>query len=306
MYPDLYYLFRELFGVEWSFLHFLNIFGLFVALSFVAGAYFLRKEFLRKEAEGIFSDAAALIDPAKPAGVKPSESVASISFFCTIMGIFLGKLFYIFENYGTGNVTSLLFSFSGINFYGSLVGILLAAIIYYRYNNIKLSNIFDSSAPGLMLSYGTGRLGCHISGDGDWGIVNTTPKPFSFIPDWLWAYDYPHNVARQGIIMNQCDWGNYCYKLAEPVWPTSVYEFIACLILFLFLWKIRKKIPGPGFLMALYLILTGIERFSFEEIRVNPVINGLNLTQAQLVSILFVAFGAIWMAKILWRKKYSA
>ena len=59
----------------------------------------------------------------------------------------------------------------------------------------------DATAPGLLLAYGIGRIGCHVSGDGDWGIPNTLPKPgwLSWAPDWIWAYAYPNNVNRVGI-----------------------------------------------------------------------------------------------------------
>ena len=58
--------------------------------------------------------------------------------------------------------------------------------------------MLDIGGPGMMLAYSVGRIGCHMSGDGDWGIININPKPFSWLPDWLWAYTYPNNVAIEG------------------------------------------------------------------------------------------------------------
>ena len=52
----------------------------------------------------------------------------------------------------------------------------------------------------MMLAYGVGRLGCHFSGDGDWGDPNRFEKPLSILPDWLWAYRYPNNVINEGTL----------------------------------------------------------------------------------------------------------
>ncbi|MCH5596474.1 hypothetical protein [Niabella ginsengisoli] len=54
MYPDLYYLFREVLGLEWPFLHHITTFGFSIALSFIVGLYFLKKYLLEKEAAGYF------------------------------------------------------------------------------------------------------------------------------------------------------------------------------------------------------------------------------------------------------------
>ncbi len=101
--------------------------------------------------------------------------------------------------------------------------------------------VADRFAPAMMLAYGIGRMGCQVSGDGDWGIVNTHPKPFAGLPDWAWSYTFPHNVIGEGITLPGCT-GHYCTQLPEGVFPTSLYEIIAALLLFAFLWSIRKKI----------------------------------------------------------------
>jgi prolipoprotein diacylglyceryltransferase len=94
-------------------------------------------------------------------------------------------------------------------------------------------------APTMMFAYAFGRIGCQISGDGDWGIPNTHPKPFSWMPDWLWAYSYPHNVIGEGKPIAGCD-GPYCNELFPAVYPTPLYEIIACFILFAVLWPVSS------------------------------------------------------------------
>lgn len=115
-----------------------------------------------------------------------------------------------------------------------------------------------------------------------------------FLPTWMFAYTYPHNVNEDGILLRNCE-GKYCRALPQPVFPTPFYEIVTCLLLFLFLWLIRKKIEAPGVLFCIYLILNGIERFLVETIRVNTTysIFGLHPTQAELISAALVITGII-------------
>ena len=144
-----------------------------------------------------------------------------------------------------------------------------------------------------MLAYGIGRIGCQMSGDGDWGIVNLAPKPdwMGFLPDWMWSYTFPHNVINAGIPIDGCV-GNVCYQLANPVWPTAFYEVVMSLILFGILWFLRKKINIPGMLFFIYFIFNGIERFFIEKVRVNTEYNILGgITQAEIISFLLIITG---------------
>ena len=144
-----------------------------------------------------------------------------------------------------------------------------------------------------MLSYTVGRIGCQMSGDGDWGIVNLAPKPdwLAIFPDWVWSYDFPNNVINAGVYIEGCT-GRFCSVLPEPVWPTSLYETIMCLILFSLLWLLRKKISIPGLIFSIYLILNGTERFFIEKIRVNTEYDFLGgITQAEIISFCLVITG---------------
>ena len=154
----------------------------------------------------------------------------------------------------------------------------------------------DIGAAGMMLAYGIGRIGCQMSGDGDWGIDNIAPKPhwLSWAPDWMWAFKFPHNVNDEGVQMMNCT-GKYCHELAIPVLPTSFYESVICILLFFFLLSIRNKIKAPGVLFGIYMILAGVERFFIELIRVNTKyhVAGISFTQAELISIFMVLGGAV-------------
>lgn len=116
----------------------------------------------------------------------------------------------------------------------------------------------------------------------------------SFLPMWLFAYTYPHNVNEDGIVLPDCE-GKYCRALPQPVFPTPLYEITMCSIIFLILWWLRKKNYTAGILSSIYLIFTGIERFLIETIRVNSTYTlfGLHPTQAEIISVVLILSGVI-------------
>ncbi|WP_212005823.1 prolipoprotein diacylglyceryl transferase [Chitinophaga sp. HK235] len=122
------------------------------------------------------------------------------------------------------------------------------------------------------------------------------PAALSFLPDWFFASGYAHNVVNEGVPLPGCD-GQYCHVLPVGVYPTPLYEIIACLILFGVLWAIRKKVTVPGVIFGIYLVLNGLERFFIEKIRVNTKYNifGFHPTQAEIISALMVIGGIIWI-----------
>ena len=240
--------------------------------------------------------------------VHPYQLVGNMTFVAAIAGIIGAKIFHNLENpqeFAEDPLQALI-SFSGLTYYGGLILGAVGVIWYANKHHIKPLTICDAAAPGLILAYAVGRIGCQLAGDGDWGIVNNSPKPnwLSFLPDWMWSFNYPHNVNRAGIPIPDCE-GTYCYALAEPVWPTPFYETIMCLILFGVLWSLRKRITIPGVLFSLYLVLNGIERFLIEKIRVNSVyhIFGREITQAEIISSCLILIGIIGM--IYFTKKHK-
>lgn len=422
MYPNLYYFFKDVFNLEIKFLMIVNTFGLFVAFSFVIGAWLLKKELIRKQSLGYFTYAERKISVGYPAtfgellqnfligflfGFKilgvfftkgalnnpqeyifsgqgnwlaglalgalfaflkwqekdklklekpeerkiriwPSDRVGDIVMLSAISGFVGAKIFDNLEHWNTfvqdpiGN----LFSASGLTFYGGLITAIVVGFIYLRRAKISYIAILDAAAPSLMLSYAIGRIGCQVSGDGDWGIINSayvstpdgkvvtaTPEQFeaaaqtyqhvteqfgilgkiqhaafqapSWLPDWMFAYTFPHNVNKEGIPLANCSWSDYCNYLPLPVFPTSFYEIITCIVLFFVLWILRNKIVTTGKLFGIYLIMNGVERFLIEKIRVNTKYDfgALQPSQAELISfgliisgIILVVFAKKWFA----------
>ncbi len=374
MYPNLYYAFKDIFGVEWTFLRFVNSFGFFVAIAFIVAAILLAKELRRKSRQGYFQPTemqvmvgqpataldlglnfllgfllgykilalfimrgSATEDPQAfifstlgswPAGIVlgllfagmkwwdknkkklakpekrtvriwPHDRVGEITIIALIFGLLGAKIFDIFENWGgfLKDPQSYLFSPSGLTWYGGLICAAAGIWWYAKKHKIKLWHLNDAAAPALMLAYAIGRIGCQIAGDGDWGIrSNLADKP-GFLPDWMWSYRFPHNVNEEGIHIPGCTDIKYCNQLEFGVYPTPFYEIIACFLLFLLLWSLRKRFKVPGTLFGFYLILNGIERFLIEKIRVNNRLDifGFHPTQAEVISFLLVITGiTIW------------
>ena len=374
MYPNLYYAFKDLFGVEWTFLRFVNSFGFFVAIAFIIAAVVLANELKRKSKQGLFQptemqvmvgqpasmldlglnfllgfvlgykivalfilDSSATEDPQAfifsgmgswPAGIGlgllfawlkwweknkqklakpekrivriwPHDRVGELTIIALVFGLLGAKLFDIFENWSDflKHPSDYIFSAKGLTFYGGLICAGLAIWWYAKKHKIGFWHLNDALGTTMMLAYAVGRIGCQVSGDGDWGIVNNNPKPFSWLPDWVWSYKYPHNVNEMGIKIPGCE-GKFCNELPEAVYPTPLYEIVACFILFFILWSLRKRLKVPGTLFALYLMFNGIERFFIEKIRVNTRINifGFQPTQAEVISsLLFLSGLTIWI-----------
>jgi len=384
MYPNLYYAFKDLFGIQIGFLKIFQTFGFFVAMAFLLCAWLFAKELKRKEADGLVSPSekkiiqnkkttvsdyfisallgfllgyklifiiinfnkftentqgyilstegnlfggilvaaiflfmkyreAQKIKTTEPQSelisIHPYEHVGSMTTIAAIAGLLGAKIFHNLENWDLfiKDPVDALLSFSGLTMYGGLICGSIAVIYYAHKNNITIKPLIDACAPGLMLAYGVGRIGCHVAGDGDWGIDNLAPKPgwMSFLPDWCWSYTYPHNVLKEQ--MNNpipgCD-GPYCFSLKNPVFPTPLYEAIICIALFFIIWNLRKKINAPGVLFCIYLVMNGIERFLIEKIRINTQyhIFGTGITQAELISSALIITGimGIWW----FRKKH--
>lgn len=231
--------------------------------------------------------------------VHPWQSMGYITLVAAVTGIIGAKIFHWFEYWEdfVAHPMENLLSPSGLTYFGGLIcggaGVMWAA----KKRGISRRVMLDVGAPSMMLAYGIGRMGCHFSGDGDWGIVNTAPKPnwMSFLPDWFWAYNYPNNVSREcdptGGSM-PCDFDITPY-LQLKVFPTPMYEILMALAMFGVLWMLRKKIKPAGALFGIYMIFAGLERFFIEKIRVNSTYNffGFHPTQAEIISVLLVLGG---------------
>ncbi len=438
MYPNLYYIFKDLFGVEWRGLSFLNTFGLLVAIAFLIAARILSIELKRKERAGLLLPREEMITIGSPASIidllsnglmgfvfgykliglfffkpdylnaqefifskegnfaggfvlglilaglkwyeknkqklkqperrivriRPHDRVGDIIVLGLVFGILGSKLFDNLEHWDdfVQHPVESILSPGGLTFYGGLILATIAILWYANKKEITIKHLVDAAAPVLMIAYAVGRLGCQLSGDGDWGIYNSayvndnagkivlagkhdfdsalnknasyflegkvtenfqklyvTDRVYSslnevphyalkgpnFLPVWLFAYSYPQNVNKDGILIP----GNaeeHNRMLPIPVFPTPLYETIICTFLFLILWLKRKKIKAPYFMFGLYLLLNGAERLLIECMRVNRPysILGIRSTQAQFIAVLLMIVGTVmmWLAHEKYKK----
>lgn len=268
--------------------------------------------------------------------LHPYQRVFEVVIIAAVAGLAGAKIFNAFETWEDflRDPIASLFSSSGLTFYGGLIMATIALYVYAKKNNIPFKHLCDAAAPGLMLAYGIGRLGCQIAGDGDWGIFNAAyvtgadgslhaasvaefqtrmqdassyfmrefgsldNVPYihsaapSWLPDWMFAMNYPHNVNNEGVLLNGCA-GHYCSVLPAGVFPTPLYEMVACSLIFLFLWSIRKRLKHAWQMFGIYLVFNGLERFFVEKIRVNYKYDWgfLHPTQAEIISACLVLAG---------------
>ncbi len=247
----------------------------------------------------------------------PSTKTNDIIIIAGLSGVLGSKLFSITEDLSGffKDPLASLFSGAGLNVYGGLI--LAFAVVYWYVKKIGIKPIYmmDISGMGILLGYAVGRIGCQLSGDGDWGIEAAAIPDWWFLPDWLWSYNYPNNINNDGILLSQCDpeafraarisglssedsclkscGMRYCFELKPGVYPTPIYETLFGLMACALLWFNKHRFKIPGTIFFIYMILNGIERFFVEFIRVNERYDlfGLNWSQAQYISILFVIIG---------------
>jgi phosphatidylglycerol---prolipoprotein diacylglyceryl transferase len=239
----------------------IHLFGLMLALAFLAAGHVLGREFGRK-------------------GYDPDLSSSAV-LWCAAGSLIGARLWMVVEDWPAfvRDPVGLLFTGSGFVFYGGLIGGTLAMTLFFRRHGIPWWRGADAVAPALVLGQAIGRIGCQLSGDGDWGTVTTVP----------WGMAYPYAVV------------GWPYPPGVRVHPTPVYESLAYFAIFALLWHWRRRPQPDGTIFCWYLILASGARFLVEFVRINPVVAG-GLTAAQIASLILILLGgAGLMAQRRWR-----
>lgn len=263
-------------------------FGLMVAAAMLAAYFVLRADLARR---GI---------AAKDSGVAE----AFIALPC-LAGIIGAKLYHVLETPRQlfADPVGQLFSRYGLAWFGGLIAGFAAFAWLARRRKIPLLTMFDVGSPAAAIGYGVGRIGCLLSGDGDYGKPTLLP----------WGMRFPHGLVPTTQTCVAWGWPASC-----KVQPTPIYEFVAACVIAWILWRIgarqiaarklasaqspksatsedrRFNSPASGEVFAFYLMLTGVERFLVEFIRINPR-SFLGMTNAQTAGLASMVVGAlIW------------
>lgn len=256
-------------------------FGIFVALAVVLAARTFSLEVRRAEALGRL----------------PADShrlVADLAAITVLAGIVGARVFDILDHLPqfAADPRSLIFTRGGFSIYGGLLFGALAGIVFLRRRKVPILPMLDSVAPALLLGYAIGRIGCQVSGDGDWGIASNLALKPEWLPTWLWAESYHGNIL--GVAIHP-----------PGVYPTPIYESLAAFLMFLILRTWAKRARPLGSIFALYLLCAGFERLLIEKIRINPRLHffGIEFTQAELISVCLILVGMGMLAAALPRRR---
>jgi phosphatidylglycerol:prolipoprotein diacylglycerol transferase len=191
--------------------------------------------------------------------------------FAALVGGLIGARGYWLVTHGdqvSGDVLGSVFGGSGLVWYGGLAGGAAGVLLWAWRKGMLNFELLDMNAASLAMGYAIGRIGCQVSGDGDYGTATDLP----------WGMAYPHGVV----------------PTTDVVHPTPIYETLAMGLGAWALWRARDALR-PGVPFALYLALVGAERFLVEFLRRNePVLGGL--TEAQIASVIVFAVATAWLA----------
>jgi phosphatidylglycerol:prolipoprotein diacylglycerol transferase len=230
----------------------LQTFGLMFALAFLAAGTLIAKRL-------------------KEIG-KPVDWAYEIGFSALIGGVVGSRLYFIVQNYDSvkDDLLGNLFGGSGLVWYGGAIGGALAVLAWAWYRDFLRLTLLDLVAPALALGYAIGRIGCQLSGDGDYG------KPWN----GPWAMSYPDGTV----------------PTDHTVHPTPIYETLAMGLGAWMLWQLRERFRA-GVLFAAYLVYAGTERFLVEFLRRNSDA-AIGLTGPQLESLAMMLAGVVWICVV--------
>ncbi len=265
-------------------------YGLMLGISFLLGSYILGRELKRKGHDSALAN--------------------TITVLAVIFGIAGAKILYLLEDWNAFVLDPLGMAFSagGLTWYGGFLLALLAVSIYVRKKKVPFLRVWDGLGVALILAYGVGRVGCHLSGDGDYGTPTRLPwgtiyaqgtaKPAMMLGDYFrqnpderaaWQYD-----SLRTIIAGKDRLGHLYSRFDEvtPLHPTPIYELLLGIAGYLGLVAFRRRTLPDGMVFMVYLILASVFRFSIEFLRLQPKMM-LGLSEAQLFSILLCCAGIV-------------
>jgi phosphatidylglycerol---prolipoprotein diacylglyceryl transferase len=243
-------------------------YGLMMALGFIAGDYILTRECRRSGISADYANALVL--------------------WAAIAGIAGARIYAVLDDLPAylADPEAIIFSGSGFVFYGGFIGGIISTWIVSRRYGVRFARATDLCVPALAIGQAFGRLGCQVSGDGDWGLPSTMP----------WAMAYPRAIVgwNEHTVLKLDSHYNLVsgYFPGVRVLPTPVFEAVAFFVLCAILLTLLHRRHPAGRITAWYLLLAGLERFIVEFWRINPRVLWC-FSEAQLISIVMIIVGAL-------------
>ncbi len=252
-------------------------FGLMVASAMVCAYFVLRADILRRG-----------IAPDKDSAAAAAEAFIALPCLAGIAG---AKLYHELQSPREffAHPAQHIFSQYGFAWFGGLLAGFAAYAWLAWMRRIPLFEMLDAGSPAAALGYGIGRIGCFLSGDGDYGIPTSLP----------WGMSFPNGLV----------------PTTQRVHPTPIYELIVACAIAWWLWRlgarqiaarssptksstrtsaVAQSSVARGGVFAAYLVLTGLARFLVEFIRINPR-SFLGMSNAQAAGLFsMVAGAALW------------
>lgn len=229
----------------------LGTYGIFVAIGLLVGFFVVHSDLLRR---GLSADPNVIVG------------------FTGLAGLAGSRLYHLLETPHEffANPWPLLFSTMGFAWFGAVIGGLVTLLLIARHYKMSALLMLDIASPAAAIGYGFGRIGCLISGDGDYGTPTSLP----------WGMSFPNGLV----------------PTTDRVHPTPIYEFLAAVLIFWILWKLGARwMRNPrtvGNIFAVYLLLSGLARFLVEFIRLNPR-SFFSMTNAQTAALAGILLGVV-------------
>jgi phosphatidylglycerol:prolipoprotein diacylglycerol transferase len=201
---------------------------------------------------------------------KPTDWAYEMVFAALVGGLLGARLYWLLAHTSefSDDPVGSVFGGSGLVWYGGALGGAAAVLLWAWRRGMFTLGLLDICSPALAMGYAIGRIGCQISGDGDYGTATDLP----------WGMAYPNGTVPTDDIVH----------------PTPIYETLAMGLVAWWLWRMRDAYR-PGVLFAFYLTFAGLERLLVEFVRRNePVLAGL--TEAQIASVVMLVAGLVWLA----------
>lgn len=260
----------------------LPTFGLMVATGLLVAAYVLQADFDRRREDFL-----------KHGYLKEGEEASHhdegflIIGIAGISGLVGARLYHVLESPREffGDPWPQLFSRYGFAWFGGFLGGFVALVFLARHYRIPALEFMDLCSPAAAVGYAIGRIGCLLSGDGDYGVPTNLP----------WGMSFPNGVESTTIKCVDLGWPATC-----KVHPTPIYEFLIWTLIAVILWQMGKRTLGgeaPGKVFCAYLFLTGIARFLIEFIRINPK-SFFGMSNAQTASLISIVVGVLLFLRI--------